>query len=476
MKKIIISILCFVAFNVSNAQTNQYKKAIVIVTADKTDYRLTQTETLSFQAQGQPLETQPSIFIDPSKTFQTFIGIGGALTDASAETFYKLPEAKQKELLKAYFSKTDGIGYTIGRTNMNSCDFSSESYTCVKKNDTELKSFDIKKDEEFKIPFIKEAINASNGDLKLFISPWSPPAWMKDNNDMLHGGKLLPEYFQSWANYYVKYIQALESQGIPVWGLTVQNEPMAKQTWESCIYTANEERDFIKNYLGPTLWKNGMKSKNLIGWDHNRDMVYYRAAAILEDTAAAKYVWGIGFHWYESWTGAPMYNNVGIVHEAFPETKLLLTEACNFPFSWKTIDDWNWGENYGASMINDFNNGAVAWTDWNILLDEKGGPNHVKNYCFAPIVADTRDGSLHYMNSYYYIGHFSKYIQPGAKRIACSSGRAQLLATAFQNPDGSIVVVVMNQGKEKFDYRLYDGGQAVETTSLPHSIMTLLIN
>jgi glucosylceramidase len=345
----------------------------------------------------------------------------------------------------------------------------------VKKNDKELNSFDTKKDEEYKIPFIKKAISASGNGLKLFISPWSPPAWMKDNNKMLHGGRLLPEYYQSWANYYVKYIQALESQGIPVWGLTVQNEPMATQTWESCIYTADEERDFIKNYLGPTLWKNGMKGKKLIGWDHNRDMVYYRAAAILDDTAAAKYMWGIGFHWYESWTGAPMYSNVGMVHEAFPETNLLLTEACNFPFSWKTIDDWNWGENYGASMINDFNNGAVAWTDWNVLLDEKGGPNHVKNYCFAPIVADTRDGSLHYMNSYYYIGHFSKFIKPGAKRIACSSGRAQLLATAFLNPDGTVAVIVMNQSNEKFDFRLYEGNNAVEASSLPHSIMTFLI-
>ena len=358
---------------------------------------------------------------------------------------------------------------------MNSCDFSSGSYTYVAENDMALSTFSLAHDEQYKIPFIREAMKAAGGDMKLYISPWSPPAWMKGNKSMLQGGKLLKEYHESWANYFVKFIKGYEAQGIPVWGLTVQNAPMAKQTWESCMYTADEERDFIKNFLGPALWKNGLKSKKLIAWDHNRDLMYHRASAILHDTAAAKYVWGIGFHWYESWTGAPIPENVKRVAEAFPNTALLLTEACNYPFSWDTFDEWQWGENYGASIISDFNNGAGGWTDWNILLDETGGPNHVGNFCFAPVHADTRDGSLHYMNSYYYIGHFSKFIKPGAKRIACSSSRAQLQATAFKNPDGSIVVVVMNQGDTEVSFRLYLGGQAAETLSIPHSITTFIL-
>jgi glucosylceramidase len=223
------------------------------------------------------------------------------------------------------------------------------------------------------------------------------------------------------------------------------------------------------------LWANGLKEKKLIAWDHNRDLLYHRANTILSDYEAARYVWGIGFHWYENWHGGYTPENVKLVAEAYPEKQLLLTEACNFPFSWETFDEWHWGEKYGASMISDFNNGAVAWTDWNILLDETGGPNHVGNFCFAPVHADSRDGSLHFMNSYYYIGHFSKYIHPGAKRIACSSNRAQLLTTAFQNPDGTIAVVVMNQGDTPVNYRMYLGNQAVETVSLPHSIVTLLL-
>ena len=450
------------------------RKVMVYTTADSTKLRLTPTETLKFSPFGQPFETQPCVFVDPSEQFQTFLGIGGALTDASAETFAQLPAAKQTELLQAYFDREKGIGYTIGRTNINSCDFSSDMYTYVADNDRELKTFSLAHDEKYKMPFIQKAMAASGGKLNLFVSPWSPPAWMKDNNNMLQGGKLKPENFDAWANYYVKFIQAYEKKGIPVWGLSVQNEPMAKQTWESCIYTAEEERDFIKNHLGPTLHKNGLSNKKLIAWDHNRDLIYQRASTYLHDAEAAKYIWGIGFHWYEVWNGGRQYENVKRVAESFPDKNLLLTEACNYPFSWKTFEEWHWGEQYGENMIHDFNNGAVAWVDWNILLDEKGGPNHVDNFCFAPVHAKTKEGSLHYMNAYYYIGHFSKFIQPGAKRIVSSSSRAQLLTTAFQNPDGGIVVVVMNPTKEKISYRMCIAGQAVETTSLPRSIMTLV--
>jgi glucosylceramidase len=151
-----------------------------------------------------------------------------------------------------------------------------------------------------------------------------------------------------------------------------------------------------------------------------------------------------------------------------------LSEACNYPFTWEHFNDWKWGENYGEAMINDFNAGAEAWTDWNILLDEKGGPNHVGNFCYAPIHADTRDGSLHYMNSYYYIGQFSKFIRPGARRIACSTNRPQLQATSFRNADGKVAVVVMNAGDAPIDYKLFVKGRAASAKALPHSIVTIL--
>jgi len=447
----------------------------VYTTADQTEYRLTRTGALKFKPMAQPLETQICVFVDPARTFQTILGIGGALTDAAAETFAKLPKAKQEELLGAYFNRYVGISYTLARTNIHSCDFSSGSYTYVQEGDKALKSFSVDHDKQFRIPFIKQALEASGGRLNIFASPWSPPAFMKSNNDMLHGGKLKPEFYQSWANYFAKFIKAYEREGIPIWGLTIQNEPMATQKWESCIFTAEEERDFLKNHLGPTIQREGLAAKKIIVWDHNRDLIYQRVRTILDDPKAAQYVWGLGYHWYEPWSGGePMFDNVKLVHETFPDKHLIFTEGCADSFKAERLNDWALGEMYGRSMINDFNSGTVGWTDWNVLLDENGGPNHVQNFCFAPVHANTKTGELIYTNSYYYIGHISRFVQPGAKRIASSPSRSPLLSTGFINPDGTVAVVVMNKTDKKMTYYLWMDGQAAELESLPHSIQTLV--
>ena len=486
MKRFILTAgLClFAAANILTAQPKpggsvslKEKKIVVYTTAKNTAFRMAASERLQFSGFPQPLETQPCIFVDPNIKFQTFLGIGGAITDASAETFGKLPKNKQQEILEKYYDPIKGIGYSLARTNIHSCDFSSNSYTYADDKDATLKSFSVAHDKQFRIPLIKQAMAAANGQLTLYASPWSPPAWMKSNNDMLHGGKLLPAYYQTWADYFVRFINAYQAEGVPVWGISVQNEPMATQKWESCIFTGEEERDFIKTYLGPTLHKAGLVEKKIIAWDHNRDLIYQRASTVLNDPDAAKYVWGIGYHWYEDWTGGgKLFDNVRRVHEAYPNTNLLFTEGCTESFDMAKINEWRYGELYGRSMINDFNNGTVGWTDWNILLDEKGGPNHVGNFCFAPVHADTHTGEIYYLSSYYYIGHFSKFIRPGAKRIPSTSSRGQLLTTAFVNTDGSIAVVVMNQSDDEISYRLWIAGNAAETVSPPHSIQTLVVS
>lgn len=471
---LLISLMVFAGKSICQSNLYHQKKVIVYTTAFNTKHRISPTDTIYFSELRQPHQSLACVFIDPLHSFQTITGIGGAFTDAAAETFASMSKKHQAEMLKAYFDKKDGIAYNFTRTTIHSTDFSSSVFTYVADNDKELKTFSIQHDQSFKIPLIKQSIAAAGGKLNLFVSPWSPPAWMKDNNNMLNGGKLLPEFNTSWANYFIKFIQAYEKEGIPIWGLSVQNEPMAKQTWESCLFTGEEERDFIKFHLGPALQKSGYGSKKLIAWDHNRDLIYQRASAILNDPDAAKYVWGIGYHWYETGrAGSMLFDNLKRVNEAFPKTNLLLTEGCIEKFSLANINDWWLGEKYGYSMVNDFNNGAVAWTDWNIVLDETGGPNHVNNFCYAPIIYNRKDSTLNYTNIFYYIGHFSKFIQAGAQRIISSSNRDNLQTTAFKNPDGTVAVVVLNTSDKELIYKLWINGNAAETTSLPHSISTL---
>ena len=432
--------------------------ALVYTTAKDTDLRLTPDTSHAFGNKGEVSEAAIAVFVNPSKQFQEILGIGGAITDASAEVFAKLPKHKQQELLEAYYNQEKGIGYTLARTPIHSSDFSSASFTYIEEGDKELKTFSIEHDKKYRIPLIKRAIKEAGGTLTLYASPWSAPAFMKNTNNMLHGGKLLPEYYDTWALYYTKFIKAYEQEDMPVWGITIQNEPAAVQIWESMNYTAEEERDFLKNHLGPIMVREGLGDKNIVVWDHNRDMAGHWGNTIFNDPEAAKYAWGLGFHWYETWAGGDsMQNNLASIAESFPEKKLLFTEGTNERFSRERYQYWPNAERYGEAMIRDFNVGTVGWTDWNILLDENGGPNHVGNFCFAPVHADTSKGELIYTPSYYYIGHFSKFIRPGAKRISTTTNRSFLLATSFINPDGSRVSVIMNKTDDPIQYDLNVG-------------------
>lgn len=448
------------------------KSVSVYVTAEGTHQLLSPGTALALQPAGTVTEKTEYVFVDPTKSFQTLVGIGGALTDASAETYAKLPPAKQRELLRDYYDPAAGIGYTLGRTSIHSCDFSSESYTYVADGDRELKTFSIAHDQRYRIPLIRAALAAAGGHLTLFASPWSPPGWMKDNGSMLHGGHLKPEFADAWANYYVAFVRAYEQAGIPIWGLTVQNEPLAVQTWESCVFSAEQERDFVRDHLGPTLTRAGLQRLHLMVWDHNRTLMYPRAAVPLDDPVAAKYIWGVAFHWYMN----DSFGNVRAVHAAYPQTHLMLTEACLYPYDRAKLGQWQWGETYGTAILHDLENGAEGWTDWNILLDERGGPNHVGNYCYAPVHADTATGELMFMNSFYYIGHFSKFIRPGARRIISSPTIDTLQTTAWRNPDGRIAIVVLNttDKEQPFTLDLLGRGTA-STTSPAHSIVTLVV-
>ena len=266
-----------------------------------------------------------SILVDPVRRFQTVIGFGGAFTEAAALTFSRLDAASQSAILKAYFDPREGNAYSICRTPINSCDFALGNYAYAEVDgDVELTHFSIQHDRRALIPLIRAAIQTAGGALHLIATPWSPPAWMKTNGEMNFGGKLRPEYRAAWARYYTRFVEAYAEEGIPIWGLSVQNEPDAVQTWDSCIYTAEEERDFVRDFLGPELTRAGLGQLRLIVHDHNRDYLYQRASTIYADPEAAKYVWGAGFHWYVG----DHFENVQLLHDAYPEKHLIFTEGC----------------------------------------------------------------------------------------------------------------------------------------------------
>ncbi|HEX2951980.1 MAG TPA: glycoside hydrolase family 30 protein [Armatimonadota bacterium] len=438
------------------------------LTCKATEDRLTAQAPVSLTDNGD--YTMASVMVDTQQRFQTIEGFGGAFTEAAATTFYKMSPAIQQEILRAYFDPTEGHGYSLCRTHINSCDFSLGNYAYTEVDgDVELKHFSIERDRQALIPMIKAAKALAGTPFKLFASPWSPPAWMKTTGMMNQGGKLKPEYREAWANYYCRYIAEYAQEGIDIWGLTVQNEPEATQSWDSCIYTGAEERDFVRDHLGPALQRHGLADIRLIIWDHNRDRMFERAKAVYDDPEAAKYVWGTGFHWY----CGDHFDNVQRVHDAWPDKQLIFTEGCQ---EWGThIGSWEVGERYGRSIINDVNRWTVAWTDWNLILDETGGPNHVNNLCSAPIIANTTEGTLYYHSSYYYIGHFSRFIRPGAQRILCASTRDELETTACINPDGTIAVVVMNRSEDDVTFNLRYAGKSYATSSPARSIQTFVI-
>ncbi len=410
------------------------------------------------------------VVVNSARRFQRIEGFGGAFTEAAATTWQKLPPAEANALLHAYFDANAGHGYTFNRVHMNSCDFSLGNYAHAEvPGDEALEHFNIDRDRRALVPMIQAAMKVAPGPMKLLVSPWSPPAWMKSNGEMNNGGKLLPQYAKAWAQCFVRFIQAYEAEGVPIWGVSVQNEPDAVQRWDSCVYSAEEERDFVRDHLGPALHAAGLERIRIVIWDHNRDQMVQRADVVYSDPEASKFVWGCGFHWYVE----DHFDHVGLLHDAYPDKQLLFTEGCQE--GGPHIGSWLTGERYARSIINDLNRWTVGWIDWNLLLDETGGPNHVGNLCSAPMLADREHNRLMPQSSYDYLGHFSRFIKPGARRVLCSASSQDLACTAAVNEDGSVATVVMNRSDRPHRFTLRIDGVAGVVSLPPRSIATYVL-
>lgn len=382
--------------------------------------------------------------IYPKMKYQKVLGFGSAFTDASANVFYQMNEKDRESFIEAYFDSEKGLALNFCRTHINSCDFSADKYTYIEEGDKELETFSIKHDEEKIIPMIKLAKEKCADELKLFCSPWSPPAFMKSNKNMLLGGKLLPEFYQAWADYFVKYIQCYKEHGIEFLGLTVQNEPMALQTWESCKYTSIETLEFVKNYLYPAL-KNAELDTKIMIWDHNKEHAFDWADDILKIEEAEKMVWGIAFHWYSG----DHFDALRMINELNPELKIIESEFCVGMHSMTKKNVWDSAMGYAHDIIGNFNNYMHATVDWNMLLDEKGGPFHARlSGCGAMMQYDRKKKKLYKTRLYDAMAHFSKFIKRDAVRLGTTSFSSNIQLTAFENPDKSIVSVIQNTGND----------------------------
>jgi len=410
------------------------------------------------------------IAIDEGRKFQKIIGFGGAFTEAACFTIMSANAENRRKMLQACFSRR-GLNYNLGRISVHSCDFSLDSYTYVEEGDSNLSTFNLSREDRFVIPAILAASSIRGESVSLAAAPWSPPAYMKTNNSMLGGGKLKDEYRQLWADYLARYLAEMKKRGLNIDYLSVQNEPEAKQVWESCLYSGREEADFIARYLHPTLFANKLDVK-ILSWDHNRDRIVARADETFADEETRRIVWGIAYHWYVS----DEHDNLSRVHNLYPEKHLLFTEGCvelkNGNAKNGPMGIWEHGEFYGRNIINDFNNYNEGWIDWNLAVNEIGGPNHVHNYCEAPIIYDRAAKKIAFNPSYYYISHFSRYVSPEAYRVFSEvKGSAKVLVAAFTNPNGDLVAIIQNEG-EQTKASIMIGGQGTIINLPAHSITT----
>ena len=448
-------------------------------------------------------ENSSIIKLNPEQKFQKITGFGGAFTESSAYLLNRLSKKNRDTIIQAYFGDGEKqANYSLTRTHMNSCDFSLSQYSYSPvKEDMNLEHFTIKDDMDDLIPMIKDAMKVSKEGFKIFASPWTAAPWMKDNKEWV-GGKLLPKYYDTWALFFSKYLDSYKEEGIDIWGFTVENEPHGNgNNWESMHFSPEEMTTFVQHHLGPKLEKDGYGDKIILGYDQNRAGIKEWVDVMYKDEASSKYYDGTAIHWYES-TYEIFPEALQYAHNKAPNKYLIETEGCidsqvpvwqDDAWYWKKeATDWGWDwapekdkhlhpkyspvNRYARDIIGCLNNWVDGWVDWNMVLDRQGGPNWFKNWCVAPVIVDPEKDEVYFTPLYYTMAHFSKYIRPEAKVIGLESSDKDLQITAAENPDGSIAVVVFNEGKTKKSFKLQLREKETEINIDAQALQTIMIS
>ncbi len=473
---------------------NDNKLAVTVYETSEAGNKLTEISEFTSDEKASVIK------LHPAQEFQTITGFGGAFTESSAYLLNKLSKKNRDTILQAYFAQ-DGANYSLTRTHMNSCDFSLSQYSYSPvEEDMNLEHFTIKDDMDDLIPMIKDAMKVSKDGFKIFASPWTATPWMKDNKAWV-GGKLLPKYYDTWALFFSKYLDAYQKEGIDIWGFTVENEPHGNgNNWESMHYSPEEMTEFVQHHLGPKLEKDGYGDKIILGYDQNRAGVKEWVDVMFKDEGSSKYYDGTAIHWYES-TYEVFPEALQYAHKKAPNKFLIETEGCidsqvpvwqDDAWYWKKeATDWGWDwapekdkhlhpkyspvNRYARDIIGCLNNWVDGWVDWNMVLDKQGGPNWFKNWCVAPVIVDPEKDEVYFTPLYYTMAHFSKYMRPGAKVIGLENSDKDLQVSAVENPDGSITVVVFNEGKIKKSFKLLLGEKETDLNIDAQALQTIVV-
>ena len=553
-KLILFLPIIFVAATVF-VSCDQNRKVLVTkenyITSEAGD-KIAQKQNIKF-VKGQATKGN-LIKVSPAIIKQEIDGIGSSFTESSAFVLAHLDKESRAEVMEKIYSET-GANFSLTRTHIGSCDFCVEGkYSYLdKKGDAKLKSFSIQPDKEgFNpdkypgiqdptydlLPMIKEAIGIKNrqkdNELRIVASAWSAPPWMKDiedyyiqgtpkNNFEGTGGKLKPEYEETYADYLIRYLEEYKREGVDIWGITPVNEPHGNNgQWESMHFTPESQNQFIKNYLGPKLVDSRFQDVNLLIYDQNRDGLEHWTDIILGDKETAKYVYGSAVHWYES--THKVYEDVfERVHAKFPDNAIIHTEGCiddlgkdapdgitdpkrfkeqewfdNDTFWWnENATDWGYSalwkgvnsddhpiytpvHRYARNIIVSIDHWLKGWIDWNVVLDQRGGPNHVGNFCGAPIMIDIESKQIYYTPIYYILAQFSRTIRPGDKAVQTEKildglDNDALHACATISDTNLLTVQLLNTTKEPLEFSLQIKDQYANIKMIPNSVQTIRI-
>uniref|UniRef100_A0A8C3ELE5 Glucosylceramidase n=1 Tax=Corvus moneduloides TaxID=1196302 RepID=A0A8C3ELE5_CORMO len=428
--------------------------------------------------------------LDTTQRFQRVKGFGGSITDAAAINILSLPERAQDHVLRSYFSE-EGLEYNLIRLPMASCDFSLHAYTYDDiPYDYELTHFSLRdEDTKLKIPLLHRASAVSKRPLSLYASPWTSPTWLKTSESYVGKGTLKGQagdrYHKTWANYFIRFLDEYAKHNLTFWAVTAENEPTAglinNYPFQCLGFTAEQQRDFIAQDLGPALANSSHRHIQLIILDDNRLHLPHWAKVVLEDEKAARYVHGIGIHWYLDFIG-PIQDTVLPTHELFPDYFILATEASIGAHFWERdviLGCWERGNQYSHSILTNLNNYVTGWTDWNLALDMEGGPNWSKNYVDSPVIVDSSKDVFYKQPMFYHLGHFSKFIPEGSQRVGLAVSkkcrRCDLEHSAFLRPDGAIVLVVLNRSPMDVSFGISDPRAGfIEAVAPGDSIQTFL--